>query len=129
MNETNGTRPTLPTPDSRRPLVPVEVPAWGCTLYVRRLSIRESTELPETALGFTGGLLVKSICYEDGTRVWQDGDLDTVLAYPGDDLKPLVEQAIAVNGVTKATVEDRQGNSDGGPSASSSSASPSASAE
>lgn len=104
-------RPSVPSPDSRRPLVPVELPAWGITLFVRRLPVGEAMALPDDRVAFTGAIIIKSTCYADGARVWPDTAAAEVLAYPGEDLRPLIEQALAVNGITGPTIEAAKGNS------------------
>jgi hypothetical protein len=93
------TRETLPTPESRRPLVPVEVPALGGTLCVRRLSAAEAFALPDDERRFIGELLVRSTHFPDGSRIWADDAIETVLAYPAADLQPLIDQALAINGI------------------------------
>lgn len=105
---TDLTRDSLPTPEARRPLVPVELPAWGGTLYVRRISAGEATSLPEDSEAFLAALLLRSVVWKDGTPVWQSEA--EALAYPMDDLKPLVTAALEANGIGAKAVEDAKGN-------------------
>lgn len=106
---TDLTRDAIPTVESRRALVPVELPAWGGgTLYVRPLSAQESTDLPEGLVAFVGRLLLQSVVFGDGTAVWSDEA--SALAYPAADLQPLVQAAMQANGLQKNAHEDRLGN-------------------
>ena len=100
------TRESLPTPESRRPLLPVE--ALGGTLYARCLSAADGTDLPEDPEGFLAALLIKSIVYADGTQVWTEEA--QVLAYPRRDLAPCLQGALKANHMTEDKVEEVKGN-------------------
>ena len=102
------TKDTLPSPDSRRPLVPVDLPAWGGTLYVRTISVADAKDLPEDAEAFLAALLLRTVVYADGSQVWTE-DAEA-LAYPMADLKPLMTAALDANGLSEKAVEDAKGN-------------------
>lgn len=98
------TKDTLPTPEARRPLVPVEV--WGGTLYVSVLSAEQGASLPgvEDLEHLFEDLLIKSVVYADRTPVWTDAS--QAMAYPRGDLKPLITAALEVNHFTQAKAEE-----------------------
>lgn len=103
---TDLTRETLPTPGTRRPLVPVEVPSWGGAVYVRRLSASQATALPEATEAFLGALLLQSVVLADGTPLWASEA--EAMEYPMEDLQPLVTAALAVNGLVAGAVEEKK---------------------
>lgn len=103
---TDFTKESLPSPESFRPLVPVEV--MGGTLYVRALSAGESTNLPEDTEQFLAELLLKSTVYADGSPVWTEES--QALAYPRKALTPLLIAAWKANGLSENAVEDAKGN-------------------
>lgn len=104
------TRDTLPPPETRRPLVPVELPAWGGTLYVRILPAGEVFDLPDDSREFGIQLSMKSIVYADGERVWPDDQREAFLGYPAHELEPVILAAMKVNRQTKESIEDAKGN-------------------
>jgi hypothetical protein len=100
------TRETLPTPEQCRPLIPVEAPVLGDTVYVRRLSMGDALDLPsDDPARFVALLALKSAHFADGSRIWANDQLETVLAFPGEDLRALVEQALKVNGIASARAD------------------------
>jgi hypothetical protein len=101
------TKDTLPTPASRRPLIPVET-AWGGTLYARTLSAAEANGLPEDENNFTAQLILRAVVFADGTPVWTEEA--EVLAYPVADLTPLLVAAAKANGLGNKSVEQAKGN-------------------
>ena len=110
---TDLTKDTLPTPESRRPLVAVEVPGLGGTLYVQPISAWDMANLPDDDEKFVGTLLIKSVVYADRSPVWATEE--DVLAYPMGDIKPLIQPALKANGITKDAMEEIKGNSPGDP--------------
>lgn len=99
----------IPTPLERAQLEPVEVPNWGVTLYVRLLSARDVLDLPDDdpAERITQ-ILLRGTCQADGSRLWTDDKRDEVLAYPAEDLSPLVFKLVDKNGLNGKSLEDRQ---------------------
>lgn len=92
---TDFTPGTFPTPEQRRPLIPVELPEMGGTLYVRRMAGLTAAALPDDDEQWLAGMLIQSVFFADGTRVWETEA--AAMAYPMADLKPLITAALDVN--------------------------------
>jgi hypothetical protein len=104
---------SIPTPQERRPLVPVES-AWGGTLYVCSMSAWDMATLPEADNeAFMAGLLLKCVVYADRTPVWKTEE--EVLAYPMADIKPFIAPVLKANGITQGAMDEIKGNSPGDP--------------
>lgn len=87
------------------PLTPVEVPEWGATVYVKRLSYGDKVklvdELTDTA-DVVGKRLyavavLHCVCDQDGTRVFTPDDYDLVVSRDADAVLRVGRVAATVN--------------------------------
>lgn len=105
--------------ERKPPMQPVE--AWGRTLYVRKMSGRSALSFAKWTdkqkkkaddLDQIVQLLLRTVCDEDGNLVFLDRDAKWLADQAMDDLEPLFDQAIDLNGLSDDDVEQAAGNSD-----------------
>jgi hypothetical protein len=106
-----------------KPLTPVETPEWGGTVYLRvmRGSERDAFEaetyklngksLELNRVNARARLLVKTLCDEQGNRLFTDADATQLGEQPADVLDRVYTVALRVNGFTSADVADLAKNS------------------
>lgn len=118
-------------------LVPVEVPEWKATVYVRMLSGTERDRFEASLVKGQGKqrapdlanlrarLVVLCAVDAEGNRIFKDEDVAALGAKAAAPLDRLFTAAQSLNGLTEKDVEELAGNSGGAPSAVSTSGSPS----
>ncbi len=118
--------------------VPVEVPEWGGTVYVRPMSagqrdrwegelLDRSEKRKESIAAATenlrAGFLSKCLCDEHGEILFGPDDIDVLGAKNYRPIDRLFEVAQSINGLSDSDVEELEKNSAGGRRAASSSGS------
>ena len=96
-----------------RRLEPLEMPGWGCTVYLKALSASAA----ETMAGMSTSnkdslakLAVLVIANEEGDLVFDQGDVKALGERSLDSLKRLTDAALKMNGLTKEAVEEARKN-------------------
>jgi hypothetical protein len=96
----------------------VEVPEWGCTLYLRIMTGTERDALESESMASRGGdsaanmrnfrarLIARVACDEAGVRIFSDSEIEALGAKSGLVLDRLYAIASRINGYTKKDVED-----------------------
>jgi hypothetical protein len=97
---------------SRPKLVPVECPAWGCTVWVDgSLTLADRLELARVADGDedTARKVVRAVIVgartEDGSRLFSAEDAEAVAALDGATLERISEALLRANGWTAEGAE------------------------
>lgn len=92
--------------------VPVEVPTWGGTLHVRRLSVADMEEASgaeqRTDKRSLSRAAARVLCDENGQRLFDpssDGDIDLIARQPWSVLQTILDAADKANGLTPDAVE------------------------
>ncbi len=95
----------------------VEVPEWGVTVYVRTMTGAEKDLYEEETYKFNGDdveinrrnlrarLVVKTLCDENGKRLFNDGEQDLIASKSGAAIDRIFEVASKLNALTKADEE------------------------
>lgn len=114
-----GLREQIKAADSRKPLK-VHVKEWGIDVYVRMMNVgeRDDWELAwidmrnkgvEKFRNFRAFYLVRTLCDESGTRIWNDNELDEVATLSGAVMGKLFDIAQKHNKLTEADVVELAG--------------------
>ncbi len=119
--------------------VPVTIPDWGATVYVKTMTGSERDEFEarwlkaqggrkagnaESMRGFRAQVAVSTVVDKDGNQIFEAGDAEALGEKSAVALQRIFDVAAPLNGLTKSDVDELVGNSEPGPSASSTSASP-----
>lgn len=100
----------------------VEVPRWNGSVYVRELTGRERDAFENEILtgdpndpdvnteNLRARLLVRTLCDEDGERLFGDDEMDELAGKSGAVLSQLFEEAQDLNGMTADDMEALTGN-------------------
>ena len=96
--------------------VPVEVPEWETTVYVRTMTGLEQDRFEvfakeEGGLNVRAALLVASVCDEDGQPVFVAEDIPALGEKSGAALDRLVEVAMRLSGIGKKDMDALEKNS------------------
>lgn len=97
--------PGVAQPISVRGLTAGERDAFEAACFVGRGASREMN-----FVNLRARLLVKCICNSDGTRLFEDGELEKVAALPAKVIDPLFEVAQRLSGMGAKDVESLSGN-------------------
>lgn len=120
-----------------RPVEPVPVPEWDCTVYLRTLSAGERERWEEQAREGGGArtrheirasLVVLAACDEDGKPIFTPADVPALCGKSARAVMRLFDRALKLNDFSGEDVERLEKNSAASPSDSSVSGSPSLSA-
>lgn len=96
----------------------VDVPEWGGHVFVRTLTGAERDAFERDWTGadgqvnanFRAKLAARAICFEDGKRVFADGDVGPLGEKSSAALDRVFAVAIRLNGLTKDDVEELEKN-------------------
>jgi hypothetical protein len=111
-----------------KPLVPVEVPEWGGTVYLRIMSGAERDAFEDETYringkvaelnrkNFRARLLVRCLCNSSGSPLYSPADAAELGQQPADILDRLATMASEINGMSAKDVESLAKNSDAAPS-------------
>ena len=91
----------------------VNVPEWGVDVHLKTLSFREVIDYNSDLIKGVNQVpawLIRSLCHEDGTRLYEDSDLDALVEKNWQVLQTLFEEAQIFNPETKAADEEREKN-------------------
>lgn len=105
----------------------VECPEWGGAVYVRTLTGSERDLFEQSMLDDRGrrkgsvpniraSLAAKTICDQDGNRLFTDKDIDSLGTKSAAALDRVFDVAQRLSGLSKADIEDLAKNSAGGQS-------------
>jgi hypothetical protein len=116
--------------------VRVQVPEWSGFVYVREMTAGERDRYEKQLIDSRAGgpflprawLAVLTICDAEGKRLFADDQAGEIAKRSAAALDRVFDAASALNGLGAGDIEDAEKNSSAGPSAGSSSASPSPSA-
>lgn len=120
MSDALSSDDILQTDDLEREAVEVE--RWGGTVYVRELTGRERDQFENEILtgdpndpdvnteNLRARLLVRTLCDEDGNRLFGDDQMDDLADKSGAVLSRLFEKAQELNGMTAEDMEAIAGN-------------------
>lgn len=105
--------------DDRATLERVEIPEWGGEAYVRIMSGRERDALEESfrqgkkvsMLDARAKLVAKTLCDENGKRIFQDSDVPELTKKSAAVLDRLFDVAARLSGMAANDVEDLVKNS------------------
>lgn len=91
---------------------PIEVPEWGGTVYIRKLSIAAIQSLKEVGER-VGGVqwLIVCLCDEHGNNLFTEADaeqLESDTSY--ETCLAIIHEAMAYNGLSKSAIEEQSGN-------------------
>lgn len=91
-------------------VVPVDVPEWGCRVYLRQLSVRDRLALMQLVTDDNAGklsvyCLLYTLCDEAGTLVFGSDDYDTLAAKNAKVVDRLGRRAAEINHMTGDAVE------------------------
>lgn len=86
--------------------LPVEVPAWGGTVYVKRLSAAEVTELGGDEDTVAYRAFVRAVIDANGERLFQDGDVPALMARPYATIVTLLKTVMDHNGMSAEAAEE-----------------------
>lgn len=98
-------RETILSAKSKK-LVPLEVPEWGCTVYVSSLSTRDFNHLVKLMGGgdtpddLFARLVYLCACDSGGTRIFSEGDIPSIQDMDAEPVKRVALKAQEVNGFT-----------------------------
>lgn len=117
----------------------VEVPEWGGTVRLRELSSKERSLIEATTIGAKGQTLelrieafktlrektvAAALIDQDGKRLYKDTEIAQLALKSGQIIERLFQKVQELSGMTKAAVQDAEGNSGGTATGSSGSDSP-----
>jgi hypothetical protein len=114
----------------------VAVPEWDCSVVVQELTAAERDDFEASALRGRGKkmevntvnlrakLVARSVRAPDGTRLFNDGDVEALGQLAAAALDRVFTVAMRLSGLNPEDLEDLAGNSESGRSGSSSSGSP-----
>lgn len=91
-----------------KPLTPVEVPEWGCVVYLRPLSGLQRAGLVKAVAGGAvayGPALVAVLCDEDGSQLFGLEDIEAINNKCGMVLERLSAMVVSMNGLAPQAVE------------------------
>jgi hypothetical protein len=103
---------------SKKNLTPLEVPEWGCTVYISSLSARDfnrlvnvlkSAEVPDD---FFARFVYLCACDESGIRIFNEGDIEAIQEMDADPVKRIAMKAQEVNGFSESPEALAEKNSD-----------------
>lgn len=114
-----GLREQIKSASVRKPLK-VRIKDWGFDVYVRVLSVgeRDEWELAWVDIrnkgaakfqNFRAFYLVRTLCDETGSRIWQDNEVDEVASLDGSVMGELFDVAQKHNKLTEADVVELAG--------------------
>lgn len=114
-----GLREQIKAASFRKPLK-VHVKEWNIDLYVRVLSVGERDEWELAWIdirskgvskfqNFRAFYLVRTLCDENGVRIWQDNEIDEVASLDGAVMGELFDVAQKHNKLTEADVVELAG--------------------
>jgi len=104
---------------------PLEIPEWGGSVYIRRVSGRERDRFEEmvtddkqkvTIKNFRAKFAVMVLCDEKGIPLFEYKDAPLLGSKFGGALDKVLEAGRRVNGISEQDVEKMVGNSDAGQS-------------
>ena len=107
----------------RRPskMESIESPAWGGSVYVREMNAAERDSLESQQLtakqagqpmhNFRANLVARTACDDTGARMFTDDEADALAELPADDLRPIADKAMDLNGMSEKEAKDVAGNS------------------
>lgn len=115
-----GLREQIKAASAARKPLKVHVKEWNLDVYVRVLSVgeRDDWELAwvdirnqkaEKFKNFRAFYLARTLCDQDGVRIWQDSDLDEVASQDGAIMGELFEIAQKHNKLSEADVVELAG--------------------
>lgn len=109
--------------ESRSRVHPVEVPQWGMTVYVRRMSATDrdafATEFKLAEQGgrpLRGWLAALCLCDEKGTPLFHVSQADEVGQMDGQAIELVTQAAMEFNGLTDKAIGQAEKNSEATPS-------------
>jgi hypothetical protein len=110
----------------------VDLPAFGDTVFVRELTLGERDRFEERILtkpapDYRAELLVRSLCEENGKRLFTDGETELFKDLGAARLQPAFATAMRLSALRTSDLEELAKNWQGGPGDASSSDSPSGS--
>jgi hypothetical protein len=95
----------------------LEVPAWGGTVFVRSLTLRDARVFQEVSAAAVSGtfnatdmvkIVAVSLCDEGGARLFTDAEIEDLAAKDLDAIRLVFDKAVQVIGLTKGGVEDEK---------------------
>jgi hypothetical protein len=104
-----------------RKIVPVDVPEWGGTVYVRQLSVAESDMLRQTCSNMTpimaaANAIAVSLVDEEGNRLFGDDEMRALEQKNPKAVERIADVVAEINGWMPTSVKDAEKNSQSGPS-------------
>lgn len=97
--------------------VPVVVPEWNCTVYVRTLTGAERValeqlqkELADDELSLICKFIVATVCDENGVMQFTDGDIPALKNKSVTALLKVYAEALKLNTLTKEAVDETEKN-------------------
>lgn len=109
---------------SRGPVVVQELTGKERDAFERSCVKPDGKKTKEDMTNLRAKLLVLAVRDDNGDRLLQDGDVESVGRLPAGDIQAVFETAARLSGITKEDVEELVGNSEGEPSAASATGSP-----
>lgn len=96
---------------------PLEMPAWGGTVYVRSLSLRDGRVFQSVSASAAQGtfniddmvkIVAVTLCDADGRRLFSDDNIEALVEKGLDNIRVVFDKAVQVIGLTKSGVDEEK---------------------
>jgi len=105
----------------KKNLLPVEVPEWGLTVYIRNMTVGERDSFDKEMFSaskkgealiddFRTKILVRTLCDESGQPLCKPDEFHQLASLSAKPMEKLFEQSQKHNGIGKEDIEELAGN-------------------
>lgn len=105
----------------KKNLLPVEVPEWGLTVYIKNMTVRERDSFDKEMFNaskkgealiddFRTKILVRTLCDENGQPLCTPAEFEQLTGLSAKPMEMLFEKAQKHNGIGKEDIEELAGN-------------------